>query len=298
MQPGDLVFYYHPVSHVGIYAGDGKFINAPRVRRRRALPERLPLGLLRRSPPVVPARPRPLPRGSAADPAWSAAALGTVVGTAAASVRCVARTLLVTNDFPPRTGGIQRYLLELATRLPDGELVVYAPAWPGRGSVRRPAAVPGAPAPDLADGARADGPAAGRPDRPRARGRHRVVRRRRPAGPARASACGARPTSCGCSRAATATRSGGRCCPAPGRPCATSDARRRRHHRLPLHPRPGRRRVRADGRAGTPPARHRRRPVPARSRAPAPRCAAGTASATRPSSPASLGSWRARARTC
>jgi phosphatidylinositol alpha-1,6-mannosyltransferase len=43
----------------------------------------------------------------------------------------VPRTLLVTNDFPPRTGGIQRYLLELATRLPDGELAVYAPAWPG-----------------------------------------------------------------------------------------------------------------------------------------------------------------------
>jgi phosphatidyl-myo-inositol dimannoside synthase len=43
----------------------------------------------------------------------------------------VARTLLVTNDFPPRTGGIQRYLLELATRLPDDALAVYAPAWPG-----------------------------------------------------------------------------------------------------------------------------------------------------------------------
>ena len=43
----------------------------------------------------------------------------------------MARTLLVTNDFPPRTGGIQRYLLELATRLPHAELVVYAPAWPG-----------------------------------------------------------------------------------------------------------------------------------------------------------------------
>lgn len=40
-------------------------------------------------------------------------------------------TLLVTNDFPPRTGGIQRYLLELAARLPDGELAVYASAWPG-----------------------------------------------------------------------------------------------------------------------------------------------------------------------
>lgn len=29
LQPGDLVFYYHPVSHVGIYAGNGLFINAP-----------------------------------------------------------------------------------------------------------------------------------------------------------------------------------------------------------------------------------------------------------------------------
>ncbi|MFR9802937.1 NlpC/P60 family protein [Pseudonocardia sp. RS010] len=29
MQPGDLVFYYTPVSHVGIYAGGGTMINAP-----------------------------------------------------------------------------------------------------------------------------------------------------------------------------------------------------------------------------------------------------------------------------
>lgn len=41
------------------------------------------------------------------------------------------RTLLVTNDFPPRTGGIQTYLRALAERLPPGELAVYAPAWPG-----------------------------------------------------------------------------------------------------------------------------------------------------------------------
>jgi phosphatidylinositol alpha-1,6-mannosyltransferase len=40
-------------------------------------------------------------------------------------------TLLVTNDFPPRAGGIQGYLAELAARLPAGELIVYAPAWPG-----------------------------------------------------------------------------------------------------------------------------------------------------------------------
>jgi phosphatidylinositol alpha-1,6-mannosyltransferase len=43
----------------------------------------------------------------------------------------VARTLLVTNDFPPRTGGIQTYLQAFADRLPPGELAVYAPAWPG-----------------------------------------------------------------------------------------------------------------------------------------------------------------------
>jgi phosphatidylinositol alpha-1,6-mannosyltransferase len=41
------------------------------------------------------------------------------------------RTLLVTNDFPPRPGGIQSYLHALATRLPADELVVYAPRWRG-----------------------------------------------------------------------------------------------------------------------------------------------------------------------
>jgi phosphatidyl-myo-inositol dimannoside synthase len=43
----------------------------------------------------------------------------------------VRRTLLLTNDFPPRTGGIQSYLHALATRLPAADLVVYAPAWDG-----------------------------------------------------------------------------------------------------------------------------------------------------------------------
>jgi len=43
----------------------------------------------------------------------------------------VRRTLLVTNDFPPRAGGIQSYVQSLAERLPPGELVVYAPSWAG-----------------------------------------------------------------------------------------------------------------------------------------------------------------------
>jgi len=43
----------------------------------------------------------------------------------------VRRTLLITNDFPPRSGGIQSYVQSLAERLPAGELVVYAPDWSG-----------------------------------------------------------------------------------------------------------------------------------------------------------------------
>lgn len=43
----------------------------------------------------------------------------------------MARTLLVTNDFPPRPGGIQSYLHALANQLPPDDLVVYAPRWRG-----------------------------------------------------------------------------------------------------------------------------------------------------------------------
>jgi phosphatidyl-myo-inositol dimannoside synthase len=41
------------------------------------------------------------------------------------------KVLIVTNDFPPRSGGIQSFVHALATRLPVGGVVVYAPAWPG-----------------------------------------------------------------------------------------------------------------------------------------------------------------------
>jgi len=46
----------------------------------------------------------------------------------------VSRVLLVTNDFPPRPGGIQNYLEELAVRLAAAgghTLTVYAPDWRG-----------------------------------------------------------------------------------------------------------------------------------------------------------------------
>ncbi len=44
------------------------------------------------------------------------------------------RILLVTNDFPPRRGGIQSYLEQFVHRLAatgEHELTVYAPRWKG-----------------------------------------------------------------------------------------------------------------------------------------------------------------------
>lgn len=42
------------------------------------------------------------------------------------------RILLVTNDFPPRPGGIQSYLQEMVSRLAGShEVTVYAPRWKG-----------------------------------------------------------------------------------------------------------------------------------------------------------------------
>ena len=43
----------------------------------------------------------------------------------------VRRTLIVTNDFPPRRGGIQSFVHELAIRQPAGSVVVYASDHPG-----------------------------------------------------------------------------------------------------------------------------------------------------------------------
>jgi phosphatidyl-myo-inositol dimannoside synthase len=41
------------------------------------------------------------------------------------------KVLIVTNDFPPRSGGIQSFVHALAVRLPAGAVVVYAPSWAG-----------------------------------------------------------------------------------------------------------------------------------------------------------------------
>lgn len=43
----------------------------------------------------------------------------------------MSRTLLITNDFPPRPGGIQSFVHNLALRQPTGSVVVYASTWRG-----------------------------------------------------------------------------------------------------------------------------------------------------------------------
>jgi len=41
------------------------------------------------------------------------------------------KALVVTNDFPPRIGGINDYVAQIVRRFPPGEAVVFASAWPG-----------------------------------------------------------------------------------------------------------------------------------------------------------------------
>jgi phosphatidylinositol alpha-1,6-mannosyltransferase len=45
----------------------------------------------------------------------------------------MSKTLVVTNDFPPRPGGIQSFVHNLAIRRPPGSVIVYAPSWKGAG---------------------------------------------------------------------------------------------------------------------------------------------------------------------
>ena len=123
----------------------------------------------------------------------------------------MAKILIVTNDFPPRAGGIQSFVHALAPGCPRT-------AWSctrrlgGRGRVRPAAAVPGAAPPHLADAAGALGapPRGPRPDRARLRHGCCSARPRR-------SACwpprSARPGPGGSSRSPTATRRAGRRCP-------------------------------------------------------------------------------------
>lgn len=47
------------------------------------------------------------------------------------AVERVGRVLVVTNDFPPRRGGIESFVLALSSRLPRGGVVVYTARMPG-----------------------------------------------------------------------------------------------------------------------------------------------------------------------
>ncbi len=58
------------------------------------------------------------------------------------ATQTVPRTLLVTNDYPPRVGGIQRTLEALWKELPPDRVSVLAPTWEGAGSFDEAAPYP------------------------------------------------------------------------------------------------------------------------------------------------------------
>lgn len=79
-RPGDVLAFGHPVSHVAIYAGDGKMIDAPkRGQVVKVEPINRPIATIRRIIGVVePSRPAPSPAPSPAAPA-----AGPTAGTGA-----------------------------------------------------------------------------------------------------------------------------------------------------------------------------------------------------------------------
>ena len=87
-------------------------------------------------PPARPRRPARRPRATTtpSPPSWPPA------GARAAALMT---HLLVTNDFPPKLGGIQSYLWELWRRLPPDDVTVLTTAARRRRGVGRRAAVPG-----------------------------------------------------------------------------------------------------------------------------------------------------------
>ncbi len=140
----------------------------------------------------------------------------------------VSTTLVITNDFPPRQGGIETFVHEVVTRLP-GDLVVYTSSEPGAAAfdrtlpfrvVRDPSGPCCPPPDDPARGATGPGP----------RLRPGVVRR---GGPARLDGSG--PAPCRCppdrghhARARDLVGTHARCAPA-----AAADRGQRGHRHLP-----------------------------------------------------------------
>lgn len=91
-----------------------------------------PVGVFRAAdaPAVAPGRPAV---GSAAGSPVPADAAGAATGDEAlgAGIPPRRRVLVVTNDFPPRLGGIQSFVYNAVLGLPPDEVVVYASSFPG-----------------------------------------------------------------------------------------------------------------------------------------------------------------------
>lgn len=120
LEPGDLL-YYNGIGHVAMYVGDGMIIDAPSAGQ----PVREISMDTAWYADSFDGAARPLSAGECS----STVARGQ--GLASTLTGDMRRTLIVTNDFPPRRGGIQSFVHELALRLDPERLTVYAPKWEG-----------------------------------------------------------------------------------------------------------------------------------------------------------------------
>ncbi len=65
LKVGDLVYFYHPIHHVGIYAGNGRVIHAPNPRKRVEYSKISYDAVQQREPSVrIKTHPEPPPAGS------------------------------------------------------------------------------------------------------------------------------------------------------------------------------------------------------------------------------------------
>ena len=227
LEPGDILEFLGD-GHVGIYVGSNELIDAPQtgedvqeVAFTGWYQENFDGAVARR--PVRPAVGSPAGPPDIRRRAREGRGGGWGKGMGRAKMRAVPKVLIVSNDFPPRRGGIQSFVHALASRMPAGSVVVYAPRWEGAAEfdarqpfpvIRHPTSLM-LPVPSVAR--RAPGSCGSTAATRSCSGRRRRsgCSRRRCAGPGPA----------GSSRSPTATRPAGRRCPGPDRCCAGSVTR-------------------------------------------------------------------------
>ena len=137
LQPGDLVFFYSPVSHVGIYIGNGQMVHAPTsgdvvkvARRMIGLPAATtrPPGAVRRVPDPLTCCSSPQTNTARTPPGRCTSQRVTTPGSTLAAP---GRPTTSSARAPRRRRLARRRRGGTGSRGPD-EVLVAAPSRPGR----------------------------------------------------------------------------------------------------------------------------------------------------------------------